>query len=232
MMRKSIISFTGLLIGLCLFFLANCSGEKQKTEEAGSISGKTAITPMNHIDLWNGEDFNGWKLFVPDSAFDVSQVWSIQDGNLYCSGIPNGYIRTVQDYTNYKLFVEWRWPEEPGNSGVLLHMSEPDKVWPKSIEAQLQSGNAGDIWLIEGTEINEHTDKTQRRIEKRAESSENTPGEWNKYEITCKGDVIELKVNGVLQNVGTGASVQSGKICLQSEGKPIEFRAIYMEPVE
>jgi hypothetical protein len=39
-------------------------------------------------------------------------------------------------------------------------------------------------------------------------------------------------VNGVLQNVATGCSVSSGKICLQSEGTPIEYRNIYIEPLE
>ena len=111
-------------------------------------------------------------------------------------------------------------------------MSEPDKVWPKSIEAQLLSENAGDFWLIDGTEIKEHKDKSSRRVGKREESSEKTPGEWNKYEIFCKGNTIQLYVNGVLQNEGTEASVQSGKICFQSEGKPIQFRSIYLEPVD
>jgi hypothetical protein len=156
----------------------------------------------------------------------------VKDGLLYCTGVPNGYIRTVNDYSNYKLTVEWRWPGEAGNSGVLLHMSEPDKVWPKSIEAQLQSENAGDIWLIDGTDIAEHLDKANRRVEKKEKSSEKPLGEWNTYKILCNGNNISLTVNGVLQNSGTQATVQSGKICLQSEGKPIEFRAVYLEPLD
>ena len=111
-------------------------------------------------------------------------------------------------------------------------MSEPDIVWPKSIEAQLHSEDAGDIWLIGGTEILEHIDKSDRRIVKREKSSEKELGQWNKYEIICDGNSIELYVNGVLQNVATEASVVSGKICLQSEGTPIEFRNIYIEPLE
>jgi len=39
-------------------------------------------------------------------------------------------------------------------------------------------------------------------------------------------------VNGVLQNEGTDASVTSGWICLQSEGSPIEFRNIYLQPLD
>ncbi|MHC4062585.1 MAG: family 16 glycoside hydrolase, partial [Planctomycetota bacterium] len=41
-----------------------------------------------------------------------------------------------------------------------------------------------------------------------------------------------LHVNGVLQNEGTKATDTSGKICLQSEGSPIEFRNIYIEHLD
>ena len=156
----------------------------------------------------------------------------VKDGLLHCTGVPNGYIKTKSRYANYKLTVEWRWPAEPGNSGVLLHMREPDAIWPKCIEAQLMSENAGDFWMIGGTTINEQVDKSERRVVKKEESSEKAPGEWNIYEIVCKDDMIHLTVNDVVQNIGTGASVKTGKICFQSEGKPIEFRAIYLEPLD
>ena len=92
--------------------------------------------------------------------------------------------------------------------------------------------NAGDFWVIDGAEINEHTDQSTRRVIKLKDSSEKPVGEWNSYDITCKADSIIVLVNGVLQNLGSGATVTSGKICFQSEGKPIEFRNIYLEPAK
>jgi hypothetical protein len=187
--------------------------------------------------LWNGKDFAGWKLFVPDESVDVHQVWSVKNGVIHCKGKPNGYMRTEADYSNYKLHVEWRWAEKPTNSGVLLHMSGPDKVWPKSVECQLMHKNAGDFWLIGGTAVTvggKTTESTGKptRVRKKEDSSEKPVGEWNTYEILCKGDTIRCHVNGVLQNEGTGASETSGRICLQSEGSPIEFRNIYIESLD
>jgi hypothetical protein len=146
-------------------------------------------------------------------------------------------MRTEADYANYNLHVEWRWPEKKGgNSGVLVHMSTPDEVWPRSIECQMHSTNAGDFWVIGGAEFKEHAEKGQRvngrRTIKLKNSSEKPLGEWNVYEIICKDNWIVVLVNGVLQNVATGVSASSGKICLQSEGVPIEFRNIYIEPVK
>jgi len=187
--------------------------------------------------LWNGKDFTGWKLFIPDESIDVHQVWSVKDGVIHCKGKPNGYMRTEADYSNYKLHVEWRWVEKPTNSGVLLHMSGPDKVWPRSIECQLMHKNAGDFWLIGGTAVTVDGKTTEgtgkpTRVRKKEESSEKPVGEWNTYEIFCRADTIRCFVNGVLQNDATGASETSGKICLQSEGSPIEFRNIYIESLD
>jgi len=181
------------------------------------------------ISLFNGRDFSGWHIFHEDQDIDVFTVWSVKDGVIRCTGSPFGYIRTEDDYANYKLHVEWRWPDEPTNSGVFVHMSGPDKLWPKSIECQLQSGNAGDFIAFPDTDFKERINKNRYRIQKKAESSEKPPGEWNIYEIICQGNTIQVYVNGVLQNEATETNVNSGKICLQSEGKTIEFRNIYIE---
>jgi len=200
---------------------------------AGS-SEKGPVVPTKKTALWNGKDFTGWKLFVPDPNVDVNTVWSVKEGVIHCTGSPAGYMRTLTDYANYKLHVEWRWPGRPGNSGVLLHASGPDKVWPKSIEAQLQARSAGDFWVIGGTDFKEHTTGHEgggRRVPKKEKSSEKRRGEWNKYDIVCKGDTIRVLVNGVLQNEATECTVTAGTIGFQSEGSPIEFRNIYLEPV-
>ncbi|NIA15590.1 MAG: DUF1080 domain-containing protein, partial [Nitrospiraceae bacterium] len=133
---------------------------------------------------------------------------------------------------NYRLTLEWRWPDGAGNSGVLLHIHEPDAVWPKAIEGQLQSGHAADFWVIGGTDFKEHTNKNDRRVIKRKRSNEKPLGEWNQYEIVCKGNTIRLYVNGLLQNSATETTVTKGYIGLQSEGTPIEFRNIILEPLD
>ena len=59
---------------------------------------------------------------------------------------------TDKEYENYRLTVEYRFPGKGGNCGVLIHASKPRalyKMFPQSIEVQMQSGNAGDFWCIE-----------------------------------------------------------------------------------
>lgn len=184
------------------------------------------------IKLFNGEDFTGWKLFLPDANVDPKTVWSVKDGGVvHCTGTPAGYMRTTKEYANYRLTFEWRWPAAGGNSGLLMHISGEDMVWPKSIEGQLAHENAADFWVIGGTSFKEHTDKDNRRVIKKNPHNEKPLGEWNKMEAICEGDSIVLRVNGLLQNQATETTVTKGYIGLQSEGTPIEFRNIVLEPL-
>ena len=107
-------------------------------------------------------------------------------------------------------------------------------VWPKSIEVQLASGNAGDFWVI-GTELdvpNEEERRRDRRHLNLTDDSEKEIGQWNKMEITCQGDEVIVKVNGDLVNHASNCNVTQGAICLQSEGTPIEFRNIELTPLK
>ena len=90
------------------------------------------------------------------------------------------------------------------------------------------AGNAGDFVCMNGADMNERSDKSTPVVRKMAASSEKAAGEWNTMEVICNGNTIEVFVNGVLQNKGTNVSVSQGSICLQSEGKDIEFRNVFL----
>jgi hypothetical protein len=189
------------------------------------------------VRLFNGKDFTGWRKFLdPKSKADPDQIWTVQDGMIRCEGSVNGYLITEKDYRDYVLRVQWRWGDKVTagrNSGVFVHVSGPDKIWPKGVEAQLFSGRAGDFWLVDGFKL--HVDpsrrdpKTPRHYLHLKDRVEKPLGEWNQYEITCKGDTIKLVVNGVPENEGTDAEATEGKILLQSEGAEIFFRNIELK---
>jgi len=196
-----------------------------------------AAATDDEVALFNGKDLSGWTHVLSDSDVKMEDVWSVEGGVLKCKGRPAGYLRTEKDdYQNYRLTLEWRWPRRGGNNGVLVHTSTPDElgVWPKSLEVQLASRNAGDFWVI-GTQIdtpNEPKNPKTRRHLNLTDKSEKKLGEWNEMEICCFEDVVVVRVNGELVNHGQGSTVTSGAICLQSEGTPIEYRNILLSPLE
>ena len=197
-----------------------------------------AVGDEKPISLFNGKDLTGWSAHFNKPNAKVEDAWSVRDGVLVCTGKPIGYIKTDKQFENYRLTLEWRFPEGSpgGNSGVLLHVTTPNAlgVWPKSVEAQLNSGDAGDIWVI-GTTV--AIEDAQKRVKGRrhlnlTDGAEKPIGQWNRYDIVCDGDEITLKVNGELVNYVTDSSVQEGAIGLQSEGAPIEFRRIELTPLK
>jgi hypothetical protein len=187
------------------------------------------------VALFNGKDFTGWTWVSTDPGVPVEQVWSVKEGTLHCAGKPAGYLRTEKAYENYVLKLDWRWPDKGGNSGVLVHVQDKDEVWPKSLEAQLFHENAGDIWVIGGATIKapDQEKRTEgRRTKNLTDGSEKPLGEWNQFEIVCKGDTLTIKVNGVVVNEATECSLNKGRIALQSEGTPVEFRGITLTALE
>jgi hypothetical protein len=114
-------------------------------------------------------------------------------------------------------------------------MQREDRVWPYSVEAQLEDRNAGDFWLIGGASVK--VDESRRNPGEKTNvrhiaCAENPAGEWNRYEITCIDGAVVLVVNGELVNVGRDAIPFEGHVCLQSEGAPIEFRRVEITPFE
>jgi hypothetical protein len=188
-----------------------------------------AVTPIGKIELFDGKTLGGWTFVSAGTNAPAAAIWSVTNGVILCTGKPNGYARTLRTFRNYRLHAEWRWPAGPGNSGVFLHLNPPDKVWPLCFEAQLLAGSAGEVRLNGGSGLAGLADPNAKSVPRQQPSSEKPAGEWNSYDIVCRGNAITVRVNGVLQNSVAGTSVNSGTIGLQAEGAPVEFRNIFLD---
>ena len=213
-----------LPMALCVFFLT-----------------PLAVAADKEVDLLTRQDaagnLAGWKVFSEDSGAKPGDVWKLQDGILICQGTPKGYIYTVKDYTDFTLKLEWRWPadKKPGSGGVLVRMSGAHKIWPKSLEAQINAGDAGDFWGLAGYSLVGPADRSQSlehpqfgklvNVKKKA-AVEKPAGQWNQYEIIAKGGTVTLKINGKTVNQATQCDMTAGKICLTAEGNDIHFRNV------
>jgi len=189
--------------------------------------------------LFNGKNLNGWTIFVSDSTIKPTSFFYVKNGVIETPGVPTGYLRTKKEYENYRLHVEWCYPEKPTNSGVFIHTVGPDKIWPRHYQCQLKHLSAGDF-IIQDVGLSAtvrdtvyvSTEKVKPIAAKMKPSSEKKAGEWNSFDIVCKGNTVEVKVNGVLQNYATNCSVSKGGIGLQAEGSKIQFRNIWIERIK
>lgn len=223
----------GLILILILILIITNSCQSQKSKS-----------------LFNGKDLSGWHVDVPemDTVPDAKNPFIIRNGMLVSLGDPRGHLITDKSYKNYRLTVEYRFPGEPGNCGVLVHASTPRalyKMFPQSIEVQMQHGDAGDFWVIaEDIEVDNMVERRgpkaewgstgdkKRRILNLTDNSEKPLGEWNRMIIECVGDEIKVWVNGDLVNHGYNATTNQGQIALQAEGSEVEFRKIILTPID
>ena len=230
--RVFVLAASAALVGL----LAGCAS--------------TAGAAPAPIALWNGKDLAGWHADVPDAdnGAKVEPSFVAKDGVLVSKGTPAGHLITDASYRDYRLTVEWRWPGQPGNCGVLVHSSTPRRLYgmfPQSLECQLLAGTAGDFWCIgeditvpdmearRGPKANWGVDGDRaRRIKNLTDQSEKPKGEWNQMVIECRGREIRIWVNGELVNHGTGCTTDHGQIALQAENAVCEFRKVELLPLQ
>lgn len=222
-----------IILTTAVIWLATQSAPCWAQEETPTATSQPASAPAA-LRLFNGKNLDGWTAYLNDGA-RMEDVWSVKDGVLICKGNPAGYIRTEKDFTSYVLKLEWRWSPETkqaGNSGVLLRVIGEEKVWPRCVEAQLQSGSAGDFWAIGDFPMKTDPARANGRNTKKMTFAENPVGDWNQYEIAVNGSKVTLKVNGKLVNEAWDVMETPGKIALQSEGAEIHFRNISLTPIE
>lgn len=229
-MTKKSITISTILLLIMIGTSSLASGQQRQKNVKSQKSRRNQNT--ENIQLFNGKDLSNWIFYLKDPAVDPKSVFTVQNGVIHISGNPFGYMRTKDSYSDYRLHVEWRWPVESTNSGVFVNAQLPDTIWLKCIECQLAAGNAGDFVCMNGADMNERKDKSRIVVKKLTASNEKPVGEWNTMEVECKANTIDVYVNGVLQNKGTGVSVNSGHICLQSEGKDIEFRNVTLKKLQ
>jgi len=99
----------------------------------------------------------GWTRLTLADFVNVNgkaDTWTEQDGVLVCTGKPLGGARTLKQYTNFELVLEWKHHVHAGNSGVFLWCPEtaftdlPPGQLPRSgIEVQVLDLGYEENWL-------------------------------------------------------------------------------------
>jgi hypothetical protein len=177
-------------------------------------------------------------------------TWTFADGVIHCTGRPVGVIRSQKQYGNFELVVEWRHLTSGGNSGVFLWAPEealtnlPTNTLPRGgIEVQvLDHGYAeqyekstgkepdwftthGDVFPVGSSDMQpfEPTAPDKKRSFPRKNLSRPTDA-WNHYYVRAINGEVRLWVNGEEVSGGRDCKPNTGYLCLESEGAPVEFR--------
>jgi hypothetical protein len=202
---------------------------------------------------------DGWTDLDEDDFVDVNcgpGTWSWTEGVAHCTGKPVGVIRSREPVTNVELSLEWRHLSSGGNSGVFLWAPpealegiKPGTLPRGGIEVQVldhgyreryeKSGKKADWFTTDGDVFPVGSSSMKpfppvapdgRRSFPSARHSRGTP-EWNHYYIRAVQGEVRLWVNGHEVSGGAECRPATGFLCLESEGAPVEFRAIKMRRI-
>ena len=200
----------------------------------------------NSVFLFKPEDRSQWYVFLEGSQKnkDSLGVFQFEDGMIHVSGQKFGYIATEKSYSNFHLKLEFKWGEkkypprenDKRDAGILYNgdIYNGDKIWPRSLECQIQEGDCGDIWLIDSAFVIHSDTMTKREPYHRVikfNDGEKPTGEWNKVEVIVnKGDITYL-VNGQVVNKAKNPNPKAGRILLQSEGAEIYYRNVELQEI-
>ncbi|WP_315824617.1 family 16 glycoside hydrolase [Paraflavitalea speifideaquila] len=110
-----------------------------------------------------------------------------------------------------------------------------DVLWPAGIQFQVKEGATGDFILLENVTLavrGETKGPGKSVAVPRLGEQEKPLGQWNTILIRHIKGACTQYLNGVLVNEGSQASSQSGRILLQYEGAPIDFRKVEIKSLK
>src|SRR5262249_20902140 len=156
----------------------------------------------------------------PDEKLNPKNPWSVDTDAklLLCDGVGVKEMLLQETERGDGIFhVEWRFRKVEDrtdyNSGVYVRSSADGKIWHQAQVAFLQKPPlVADLFgetLVDG--------KVQKFL-KMGEGHKHArgPGEWNTYEITCKGKSIQVWLNGKVVTEWNECMVPKGLVGLQA----------------
>ncbi len=171
------------------------------------------------IELFNGTDLTGWE-----AIGNRESKWKAEDGILVNED-SGANIRTVDEFRDFKLHIEFKIPEK-SNSGIYLRGRYETQVADNYGMEPFSRGVGGIYGYITPT-VN----------------AAKPAGEWNTVEATLIGYRVTIVVNGETTIDGqlidgiTGGALSAderapGPIMLQGDHGPVSYRNIVLTPAK
>lgn len=215
--------------------------DKQRPAPPVVTPGAAGAPPTDAIVLFDGAGLDAWQ-----HADGRDAAWKLVDGALEVAG---GNLRTRESFGSCQLHLEWRAPAPPrndsqarGNSGVFLMGRYEVQVLDSYQNVTYADGQAAALYGQHPPLVN----------------ACRPPGEWQSYDLVFRAPrfaadgslaapaVVTLFHNGVLVHharellgatahravAGYSAHADRLPLELQDHGDPVQYRNIWIRPLE
>ncbi len=191
-----------------------------------------AQTRDGFTPLFNGKNLDGWEVRSANAA--DKDKWSAKDGILVAKP-GGGWLGTKKMYGDFVLKLEWK-IFAGGNSGVFIRVPDvKSKESPSYLGFEIQ---------ILDNDAPQYKDKLKPyqycgglyHFQGPSKKMFKGAGEWNAYEITCKGGLITVVFNGekvidadAAKDETLAKRPRRGFIGLQNHNSGVEFRNVLIK---
>jgi hypothetical protein len=197
--------------------------------------------PAGFVSLFNGRDLSGWKIPEGDGGH-----WKVVDGvidyDAESEAKDDKSLWTVKSYRNFVLQVDWRIKEtpyvNPNVPYILPDGTHAHDIQGKTMRMALPDSDSGilvrgsaryqlNIWCwpigsgeMYGIRTDPKTSPELRAAVTPRTQADKPVGEWNRFEITVRGNTVTVVLNG--KTVIPGARIPDlparGRLGLQHHG--------------
>ena len=219
--------------GSILLLAASCySGALVRAAEVTETKSAWESDPVGWVDILPPADLKGWfRVPVPPNARLGRDQWHVDSDKkvLICDGdgghdmllfdkeIADGVFHLEFCYTKIEGKIGY-------NSGAYVRNSRDGSFWH-----QAQFGDAKDGYLFGQTAVDGYGKKNFSLARQVTDSRVKPAGQWNTLEITARGRVLTLWVNGAVTCKFDDCGLERGYLGLEGEGYRIEFRNLKLK---
>lgn len=171
------------------------------------------MNPANTVTLFDGGSIDKWRP-IGDAN------WRVADG-VVMADKGNGFLVSKDSYGDFHLIAEF-WSDADANSGIFIRCTDPNRI---------TAVNAYEVNIFDKRPNPAYG--TGAIVNVAAVSPMPwAAGRWNTYEITARGPVFIVSLNGVRTVDGARDSrLASGPIALQYAAGVIKFRNVKVTPL-
>ena len=206
-----------------------------------------APLPAQKKVLFGGKDLTNWYAYNAVNLKNerADEVFPVEKHLMRLRGKNPGYLMSNQSFTNFRLTALFRWNPDKDivklsktrNSGLMYLVPDTakDMLWCTGIQYQIKEKSTGDFIFLGGVTAEIDGKKTtagKSMVYPKTQEAEKLVGKWNKLEITVRNGTIVQKLNGKVVNTAKNPSVTSGRVLLQYEGYPVDFKKIIVQELK
>jgi hypothetical protein len=222
---------------LASFVLASALALTARAQTTKPAETKSALEtdPAGWVDILPPADLRGWyRVAVPPTGKLGREQWHVDADKkvLICDG-DGGHDMLLFDteFGDAIFHFECCYTKIEGktgyNSGAYVRNNKDGSIWH-----QAQFGDAKDGYLFGSTMTPEGRRQSFNLARQVKDMRIKPAGQWNTLEVTAKGKVLTLWVNGAVTCQFENCGLEKGRVALEGEGYRIEFRNLKVKELK